>query len=238
MKVLIAEDDEIYADTLRIMFTEMDYEVMELVNNSETLLELLPVIQPDLLLLDIHIEGKLDGIEVAERVHKTNPYIPVIFITSFQDNATFQRAKSAKPYAFLTKPFDEKGLMRTIELAFQKYQSQVTLLPEINLPDSLFVKADFIIKKIRFAEIGYIEADDHYVHIVTVKHKYLVRFTLYEILEKLPKSIFIQISRSFIINSQQVAEIDTENSQITIFNKKIPYSRRKKQDILDKIAFK
>jgi DNA-binding LytR/AlgR family response regulator len=238
MKVLIAEDDLIYANTLEILFTEMNYESIKLVHNGEELLKLLPILKPDLLVLDIHIEGNLDGIEVAEKVHEFNPYIPVIFITSHQDNTLFQRAKSTKPYAFLIKPFDQKTLLRTIELAFQQYQTQITLLPEVFLPDSLFIKIDQIHKKIYFSEIGYIEADDHYLNIITQKRKYLVRFTLYQLLEKLPEHLFLQISRRHIIHIHQVSEMDTENHQLTIFNEKIPFSKRRKQEILDRLILK
>lgn len=238
MRVLIAEDEEIYASTLQMMFIEMDYDAIEIVSNSEDLFALLPTFKPDLLILDIHIEGDLDGIQVAEKVHETNPYIPVVFITSFQDEETYQRAKSAKAYAFLTKPFDEKVLARTIELAFEYYKTQVKLLPQIKMPDSLFIKVDNILQKIRFEEIGYIEANDKYIEIVTANRKYLMRYTLQEMLERLPQAIFFQTGRSFIINLQHVQSIDLENNQFFIFQQAIPFSRRNKQEILNKILDK
>lgn len=235
MRVLIAEDEEIYASTLQMMFEEMDYDAVEMVSNGEALFALLPTFKPDLLVLDIHIEGDLDGIQVAEKIHETNPYIPIIFITSFQDNETYQRAKLTKPYAFLTKPFDEKVLAHTIELAFQHYRTNAVLESQIKMPDSLFVKVDNILKKIHFEEIGYIEAEDHYVQIVTQKRRYLVRHNLSEMTQKLPTNTFFQISRSFIVNLQHIQSVSPENNQLSIFQRIIPFSRRNKQEILGKI---
>lgn len=235
MRILIAEDEEIYASTLQMMLEQMDYEAVEIVDNSDALFALLPTFKPDLLVLDIHIEGDLDGIAVAEKVHQINPYIPVIFITSFQDNATYQRAKSTKPYAFLTKPFDEKVLAHTIELAFQHYKTHAIFESQIKIPDSLFVKVDNILKKIYFEEIGYIEAEDHYVQIITKKRKYIIRHTLNEMMQKLPSNVFYQISRSFIVNLQHIQSINPESNQLSIFQHDIPFGRRNKQEILNKI---
>lgn len=235
MRVLIAEDEEIYASTLQIMFEEMEYDAIEIVNNSDSLFKILPTFQPDLLILDIHIEGNLDGIQIAEKVHQMNAYIPIIFITSFKDNETFQRAKSTKPYAFLTKPFDEKVLANTIELAFQYYKTQISLLTPIKMPDSLFIKTDNLLKKIHFEEIGYIESEDHYVQIVTAKRKYLIRHSLNEMIQKLPADIFFQVSRSCLVNLQHIDSVDIDNNELLIFQHPLAFSRRNKQDILEKI---
>ena len=235
MKVLIAEDDEIYSTTLQIMFDEMQYETVKIVSNSFDLLLHLPTLNPDLLILDIHIEGDLDGIQLAEKVHEKNPYIPIIFITSSEDDVLFQRAKLIKPYAFLIKPFDEKVLKKTVELAFQYYKSYGNLEHSIYLPDSLFIKVKGILKKVRFDTIGYVEADEHYMTIVTKEHKYMTRFSLVELLTILPAQVFYYINRSTIINIQNIERIDLERDKIIIFEKEIICSRRKKQGFFEKM---
>lgn len=232
MRVLIAEDDAIYASLLEMMFLEMQYDAVEIISNSEAIFERLPTFQPDLMLLDIHLEGELDGIQLAEKVQEILPYMPVIFMTSYQDDEVYERAKRIKPYAFLTKPFDEKLLMRTIELAFQHYNTRAIMQDDIQMPDSIFVKTENILKKIHFAEIGYIEAQDKYLDIATPHRKYLVRYTMHEIMEKLPHSLFVQVSRSFIVNRQHITEIDLEDNCFTIFQQKIPFSKRNRQEIL------
>ena len=239
MKVLIAEDDDIHATTLRVMFLQMDYERIEIVTNSIDLFACLPTLQPDLLVLDVHIEGDLDGIQVAERVQETHPFVPVIFITSLQQKEVYARAKATKPYAFLNKPFDEKVLMHTIELAFQQYEKnqeiQAKLLQHIYMPDSLMIKVEGVLKKVRFEDIGFIEAQDKYVYIITQKQKYLMRFTMHELLEKLPSAMFEQVSRSYIINLSHISEVHTEKNELTIFEQTIPFSRRNKQELLNRL---
>ena len=76
--------------------------------------------KPDLVLMDIHIDGETDGIETAILVH-TLHQIPVIFLTAFSDEATIERAKGAEPYGFIVKPFDERDLKTTIEIVLHKH---------------------------------------------------------------------------------------------------------------------
>jgi CheY-like chemotaxis protein len=76
--------------------------------------------QPDLLLLDIHLKGDVDGVELAAQI-KEEFDLPFIFLTAYADKATIDRAKTTEPYGFIVKPFDDKDLRSAIEIALYKH---------------------------------------------------------------------------------------------------------------------
>src|SRR5207302_1412310 len=78
---------------------------------------------PDLVLMDIQLKGRIDGIEAA-RIVQTRLNVPVVFITAFADDATIQRAKSTEPYGYIVKPFGKRELQSTIEVALYKYNRE------------------------------------------------------------------------------------------------------------------
>jgi len=125
LSIYIIEDQPLYANQLMILVDELGYDLAGTADNSDKALKEIPDLMPDLLLVDIKINGSLDGIEFISLIQKRIA-IPFIFITSYKDDTTFNRAKKVNPYAFLTKPFDSISLQRTIELAFN------TLLPREN----------------------------------------------------------------------------------------------------------
>ena len=80
------------------------------------MLETLKEIHPDLVLMDIHLAGTIDGIDTAEQI-RTLYHIPVIFLTAYSDKALLDRAKVTEPYGYVLKPFDERELHSAIEIA-------------------------------------------------------------------------------------------------------------------------
>ena len=100
---MIVEDDELTASKMEMQIDKLGYELFKWVNNSESAILALSKAQPDLILMDINIEGEYDGIELTDMIHQQWA-IPVIFISSLQDNYTFKRIKRTNPIAFIQKP--------------------------------------------------------------------------------------------------------------------------------------
>ncbi|MEL6988282.1 MAG: response regulator [Bacteroidota bacterium] len=119
IKVLIVEDEELYADQLEMLIDKLGYEHLSTVDNSKDALAAIDTVRPDLILMDVNIYGELNGIELSELIHRKFP-IPIIFITSLQDDATFQQALATKPVDFLIKPFNKIQLQRSISVCVQK----------------------------------------------------------------------------------------------------------------------
>ncbi len=119
-KIVVVEDEIIILKDIIQKLKSIGYEVPASVSNGEEALKKVEDIRPDLVLMDIQLEGEIDGIEVANQIiSKFN--IPVIYLTSYSDSKTFNRAIGTEPDNYLVKPFDETELKTAIETSlFQK----------------------------------------------------------------------------------------------------------------------
>jgi signal transduction histidine kinase len=120
MKILVAEDNVLFANSIEIIIEELGYDLAGIADNADDFFKLYEASLPDLLLLDIQLNGAKDGIDIATHILATAPFVPVIFMTAFKNDILFERAKAINPLAFLIKPFDATLLGHIIELAFQK----------------------------------------------------------------------------------------------------------------------
>jgi PAS domain S-box-containing protein len=125
-KILIVEDEMIVALDLKNRLTKLGYTVPALAASGEEALAMLANMQPDLVLMDIKLTGKMDGVTAARQIKEQNG-APVIYLTAYADQPTLQRAKITEPYGYLIKPFEEKELHSTIEMALYKHQMEQQL---------------------------------------------------------------------------------------------------------------
>ena len=126
-KILIVEDEKIIAKDIENKLLELDYVVPAIISTGEEVLETIRKTKPDLILMDIKLEGIMDGIEAAIEVRK-NFDIPVVFLTSYSNNSTLKRSKEAEPYGYIVKPIDERDLISSIEIAFNRYSLEKKLM--------------------------------------------------------------------------------------------------------------
>jgi DNA-binding NarL/FixJ family response regulator len=118
-KILIAENERIAAVDIKNSLHRIGCEIMEIVSSGEEVIRKVKEEKPDLILMEITLGGALDGIETAEIISaKYN--IPVIYLASYSDRETLQRAKITEPYGYLIKPFDSREIEIAIEMAFIK----------------------------------------------------------------------------------------------------------------------
>jgi PAS domain S-box-containing protein len=120
-KVLIVEDEPLIAMELEARLREMGYAVIDPVSNGEAALTTIEAWRPDLVLLDIRLQGDRDGVHVAQEIDRRFD-IPIIFVTAHADEATLRRAKATGPYGYLLKPFREQDLRVAIEVALYKHE--------------------------------------------------------------------------------------------------------------------
>lgn len=120
-KILIVEDELIIAHEIKRALTKLNYQVVDTVDCAEDAIAAVQEVLPDLVLMDINIAGKQDGIATATLLKKQFE-LPIIFLTAFSDEATIERAKTAEPYGFIVKPFDARDLKTTIEIVLHKHQ--------------------------------------------------------------------------------------------------------------------
>jgi CheY-like chemotaxis protein len=119
-RILVVEDESIVAKDIQNTLVKLGYEVPATASSAASAYEKLEMIKPDLVFLDIKLKGEEDGIHIAEHI-KEKYNIPVIFLTSYVDQTTLDRAKVTEPYGYIVKPFNESDLKTTVEMALFKF---------------------------------------------------------------------------------------------------------------------
>jgi DNA-binding LytR/AlgR family response regulator len=136
-RILVVEDESIVAKDIQRTLEKLGYEVPATASSAASAYEKLEEVEPDLVFLDVKLKGEQDGVHIAEHI-KDRYDIPVIFLTSFVDQDTIDRAKVTEPYGYLVKPFNEGDLKTTVEMALFKFSKDRELrLSEQRLSNAL-----------------------------------------------------------------------------------------------------
>ncbi|MDL1981091.1 MAG: PAS domain S-box protein [Deltaproteobacteria bacterium] len=122
-RILIVEDEGIIAKDIQSTLNRSGYSVIGIASSGEEAIKKAMEIHPDLVLMDIVLEGAMDGVEAAEHI-RDHFDIPVVYLTAYSDDTTLQRAKITEPFGYILKPFQEKELYTTIEMALYKHTMQ------------------------------------------------------------------------------------------------------------------
>jgi PAS domain S-box-containing protein len=119
VKILLVEDESIEAMDIKRTLESFGYEVPYVASSGEDAIEKAPAILPDLILMDIILDGEIDGIQVANEIEKLD--IPVIYLTAHTEESTVQKAKLTDPYGYIIKPYEQKDLKIAIDIAIYKH---------------------------------------------------------------------------------------------------------------------
>jgi DNA-binding NtrC family response regulator len=119
-RILIVEDQFVEADYLRMMLSKAGYEVCQIARSVERAEEIIASEKPDIILLDIFLQGHLTGIDLAKNLQRHN--IPFVYLSANSNEEILSGAKATQPYGFLVKPFREKDLLITLEIARYRYE--------------------------------------------------------------------------------------------------------------------
>jgi DNA-binding LytR/AlgR family response regulator len=216
LKVLIVEDESIVAKDIQNSLKKMGYIVTAVVSSGEKGIDEIEQSRPDLILMDIMLKGDMTGIEAANVIRERFD-IPVIFLTAYADDNTLNKAKISEPYGYILKPFKEKELQTTIEMAIYKHERDSMVKRERDLyhsivenkesKDSIFVRADYRLNKIKFEDIYFVEALKDYVVINTSDNLFTTHTTMKEMIRILPPKDFVRIHRSFIVRLDKIFSI-------------------------------
>jgi DNA-binding LytR/AlgR family response regulator len=244
IKILIVEDEMIIGAKISMQLSELGYEVTGIIPRGEEAILHILENKPDIVLLDIHLKGKIDGIETATQLQK-QAELSIIYLTANADEATFNRAKLTKPAGFISKPFKQLDLQRAIELAVSRMEINESISDnEISdnedqptiLSDRIFIRHKEKMVKIMLADILFIEADRNYSHIFTKDKEYVLAITLKAIEEKLPMQSFMRVHRSYLINLIHIDEVIEGYIVINVINKKsIPLGAGMREQLLKRI---
>ena len=238
LKIGVVEDDFLIAESILVTLEQIGYRPTPPARNYADALKMIESESPDLLLIDVMIEGEQDGIDLALHVNQ-NYGIPFIFLTALSDQNTVNRAKKANPSAYLVKPFNENDLFSSIEIAFNNYNQQKkshqTPASPLsgNLNDVVFIKQANLFHKIEINDIQYVESENVYLNIYTSANNFVVRSKLDDFIDQLPSGDFLRVHRSYAVN---LKHIETLNSlTIKVAGKEIPIHKTYRQEILQRI---
>jgi two-component system, response regulator PdtaR len=123
-KILIVEDEAITAMSLQSNLEKLGYAVSSVAASGEDAIHLTDKLKPDLILMDIVLNGDIDGTEAAKQISAKHD-IPIVFLTAYCDDQTIGRAKLSHPYGYLTKPYKQNDLRGMLEVIFSKKQNEI-----------------------------------------------------------------------------------------------------------------
>ena len=237
--ILLVEDDPATALRIESLIHHLGHQLIKTVDNSEDALEWIEKSNPDLILMDIKIEGKLNGIEVAEKIN--DKFIPIIFITGHEEEALYERAKKVAPIAYLLKPFNKLSLQAAIQSAIRQlrnksvsFHSSVKKIDTEEESQSLFIRRNNFLLRIKIAKIQFLKSEGNYCEFHTDK-KYVIKISLVKVLTHLPQGRFIRIHHRYVVQFDLIDKIDISANEVYISNTVLPLGPRYRESVLSKL---
>lgn len=242
LKILVVEDEALVAADITARLQKKGYDVIGNAATAQEALNILRMHDTDLCLLDIKLSGLVDGIELARQIKETTP-LPVIFLTSMNDEDTFERAKVTNPAAYMLKPFNDRELQMSIDLAISNYSAgkaaQINFTPPdvkeddiFRLKESIFLRKKERFERVDFKNIFWAEAESNYTTIVTTTGQFVLSVTLQEVEKKLTAPFFMRIHRSYLINLEHVTSI--EGNMLHINNRSFQVSKSNRDEVFQR----
>lgn len=249
LKILIVEDEAIITMDIKQRLENLNYMVMGSVSSGEDALAFVKNESVDLVLMDIMLSGKLDGIKTAERFKKEN--IPVIFLTAYSDEKTLERSKAVDPYGYLLKPYNSEELKVAIELGIAKHRKKQAPPPPHNrnlLPLTAEVKRKVSVWKgnenllIDPDKIIYLMVQEGIIKIVSEEGEYSMRSNLSYWEDKLKNHLFFRSHKSFLVNVNKIEKIITVADNLYYLAMKgiedeVPLTRGKMKELKETLTF-
>jgi len=240
INVFVIEDDPICAVGIERMLDELGYGFAGQAENAENALEAINKQDVDLALVDIQIKGQVNGIELAASIVSLG--IPVIFLTSMEDEQAYNAARQVSTLGYLVKPVSKYTLQSALESALIQSASPVLtsaafkMMQENNtLSETLFIRSVDRYVKVMAADILFVEADGNYSLIQTKERKFAVKVPLKEMKLRLSSLLFVQIHRSYLVQLTKIQSIDSSNLEIMINEQPIPIGKRFKQQLMERL---
>ncbi|MEL7122439.1 MAG: response regulator transcription factor [Bacteroidota bacterium] len=174
IRVLIVEDEVLIAEDIADSLSAIDYKVAGIAYSVKKALMLLESQHPDIVLLDIQLMGEQSGIDLAKIISEKHR-IPFVFLTSFADKKTIDQAKKTMPYGYVVKPFSEKELFSSLEIAMYRFAMESrkkvpsrTQINQLAISD-LTIKEYEILKDLCEGMTNKQLSESHFISVNTVK---------------------------------------------------------------------
>lgn len=233
-KVLIVESNSVFAAQLEIYLRKWGYISTGLCKSGAVAIKTIRQKRPDLIIMDIDLNGLYSGLEVGEKIKDLT--IPIIYMTGLEDKKNFQAAIKAENITYLVKPFDMSSLKGIIDFHLEQKNSTPSQKEITNPPQNgLFVKKNKELIKVEPSSIDWINSSANYCIISTNSNRYLVRMSMKQVMELLPKNVFVRIHKSYCINLHAVIGILLVENKVRIGEDLLPIGRHYRKKLLELI---
>ena len=204
---------------LKVMLEGMGHKVVGIAHSKEKGMELIHKGGFNMAILDINLNGGIEGVDLGRELRKTRT--PFLFLTSYADRYTLEKAKEVVPGAYVLKPFTEEEVFTGLEMAM--------LHAEKKDENAINIKDGHRSQLLDPDDILYIKADNIYVEVFTHDRKIVSRQTLSAALEILPPDQFIRVHRSYAVNRRKIETLGRSSLQIGRVT--IPISRSYRAEV-------
>jgi DNA-binding LytR/AlgR family response regulator len=227
VKILIVENELLISDELQEHLLSSGYEITNCVTNGNDALLSIKSKQPDIIIMDIELDGNMDGIQTVSKINEISR-VPVIYLTQHHNKRIINRVKKTFPASFLIKPYMEHEINISIELAIHNFANnqlpQATAKDESRdafyiLNDRIFIKKTNNYEKVNLDDIFWIVAKNQYTYIYTATKRYTISNNLKTTenkIQKLKNQPFIRISKSMIVHSEKIDSFYSKGGQLFV----------------------
>lgn len=228
IKILIVENEILIAQHISGYLEKLNYVISGIARTGEDALKIVEEHSPDIVLMDIELDGELDGIDTAALIQKRN-IVPIIYLTKFDDSRILKRVKKNMPAAYLIKPFKNSDVRNAIEIAINNIgkQSNTKVNKETSFEKSFDnhqakndLKLDTLNNRIFYkkstrqynrlfiSDIVYLEADNTTTIAHTITGHYNLPLNLKNTLLKLDGTSILRIHRQYAVNIDYISQVN------------------------------
>ncbi len=237
LDVLIIEDSLSYALELERICKILGLNVLDTIGDSARALEAIFADSPDLILMDIEINGKLSGLDIGKQINHLE--IPILYITSFGNESVILEAQKSNMVGFLVKPISDKEIFSKLKEIMDvglniKEEGDFTIVERNEKQRTLFFMKNNVYQKVEVHDVCYVQSEDNYCRFFLLDNsQFLTRITMSEVEQITSKFGFFRCHRRYIVNSQAIEAIDTTNNSVLLQGDvQIAFSRSRKEEIL------
>jgi len=229
--VLIVEDQILVAKSIEAMVADHGMECIGICKSGEDAIVVAEQRTPDIIIMDIRLQGKLDGIQTAKKLQE-NEFIPVIFLSDYTDKGTVRRAKEARPANYLSKPFTEQDLLRAIDIAI--HNANAARATDDSNEEFVFLKTGpQTYSRLLYNQINFAEAERAYCTIHTTDKEFTLSINMAAVAEQLNRDRFMKIHRSYIVNIRKITEYT--GADVTVAGRSLPVSDQHRSELMARL---
>ncbi|MEM9917853.1 MAG: response regulator transcription factor [Bacteroidota bacterium] len=240
--IILIEDDPLFALEVEMLIRKMEYASFKVLNNSDTALLEIQKSPPDVLLLDILIEGSMTGIELAKKLRALQINIPIIFLTANMDEETYVQARETEPAAYLVKPFNMLTLRSAIETVLLPENSDATsgadgtTKTEVIQDDFFYIKQSRKVHKVSVHDINWLHSEGNYCMIYTSDKRFVIKTSMVRLKQRLPENLYIQVHRGYIVRLDRIDNVDLGRKIVLVGDNELPIGKKYRSDLINRIS--